>query len=188
MRTLSAAGRHFSYVAMRKTDAIIRQRAHLSSAMTVRRARCVPTFVRRVVRRYTGMQDTGELDMDKIILHTDRAPAAVGPYSQAVRTGNLVFSSGQIGLDPRTGKLAGPDLETQARQAFANLAAIAEAAGASLANAIKLTLFLTDLANFSTVNAIMAESVPKPYPSRTTIGVASLPLGALFEVEAILML
>jgi len=126
--------------------------------------------------------------MDKTIISTDSAPAAIGPYSQAVATARMVFTSGQIGLDPATGELVGPDLASQARQAFSNLAAVANAAGGSLANAVKLTLFLTDLAQFGEVYAIMAECVPKPYPARSTVGVLSLPKGALFEVEAVLVL
>jgi len=126
--------------------------------------------------------------MDKIPLSTDRAPAAIGPYSQAVRCGQTVYTSGQIGLDPRSGELVGADIEAQARQAFANLAAVAEAAGATLHNAVKLTLFLTDLGHFAKVNAIMSELVPEPFPARSTVGVASLPRGAQFEVEAILVI
>jgi reactive intermediate/imine deaminase len=126
--------------------------------------------------------------MDKHIISTALAPAAIGPYSQAVRTGQIVYTSGQIGLDPKTAELVGPDVGSQARQAFSNLAALAAEAGGSLANAVKLTLFLTDLAHFAEVNAIMAELVPKPFPARSTIGVASLPKGALFEVEAVLVL
>lgn len=126
--------------------------------------------------------------MNKESISTAGAPAAIGPYSQAVRTGLVVFTSGQIGLDPSTGELVSQDFEAQARRAFANLAAVAQAAGGSLANAVKFTLFLTDLANFGKVNQIMSELVPQPFPARSTVGVASLPKGALFEVEAILVL
>ncbi len=125
--------------------------------------------------------------MNKEIVSTSNAPLAIGPYSQAVKTGLVVFTSGQIGLDPASGELR-EDFEAQARQAFANLAAVAKASGGSLANAVKFTLFLTDLGQFAKVNAIMGEIVPKPYPARSTIGVASLPRGAQFEVEAILVL
>lgn len=125
--------------------------------------------------------------MDKEIVSTSKAPLAIGPYSQAVKTGLVVFLSGQIGLDPASGELVG-DFEEQVRQAFKNLASVAKASGGSFANAVKMTLFLTDLANFSKVNAIMGEVVPKPYPARSTVGVASLPRGAQFEVEAILVL
>ena len=126
--------------------------------------------------------------MNKEIVATPQAPGAIGPYSQAVKTGLVVFTSGQIGLDPATGELVGADFEAQVRRAFANLAAVAEAAGGSLANAVKFTLFLTDLAKFGKVNEIMSEVVGKPYPARSTVGVASLPKGAQFEVEAILVL
>ncbi len=124
----------------------------------------------------------------KEIIATTHAPSAIGPYSQAVRTGLVVFLSGQVGLDPATGELVGADFEAQVRQAFRNLSAVAEAAGGTLANAVKFTLFLTDLSHFGKANQIMGEVVPKPYPARSTIGVAALPKGAQFEVEAILVL
>jgi reactive intermediate/imine deaminase len=126
--------------------------------------------------------------MHKEIVSTTAAPAAIGPYSQAVKTGLVVFTSGQIGLDPKTGELVSDQFEPQVRQAFANLEAVARAAGGSLANAVKFSLFLTDLGRFATVNQIMGELVPKPYPARSTVGVASLPKGAQFEVEAVLVL
>lgn len=126
--------------------------------------------------------------MNKEIVSTSAAPAAIGPYSQAVRTGLVVFASGQIGLDPATGELVGGGFEAQVRRAFQNLEAVARAAGATLGQAVKFTLFLTDLAQFATVNRIMAEVVPQPYPARSTVGVASLPKGAQFEVEAIFVL
>lgn len=126
--------------------------------------------------------------MTKQIISTPAAPAAIGPYSQAVRAGDSVYLSGQIGLDPATGQLAGEDFEVQVRQAFANLQAVAQAAGGTLADAVKLTLFLTDLGQFAKANAIMAEFVPQPYPARSTLGVASLPRGAQFEIEAVLVL
>jgi len=125
--------------------------------------------------------------MNKEIVSTSGAPAAIGPYSQAVKTGLVVFTSGQIGLDPASGELV-EDFEAQVRQAFKNLAAVAKASGGSLANAVKFTLFLSDLGQFAKANAIMGELVPKPYPARSTVGVASLPRGAQFEVEAILVL
>jgi 2-iminobutanoate/2-iminopropanoate deaminase len=126
--------------------------------------------------------------MNKDIVSTPRAPAAIGPYSQAVRTGLVVFTSGQIGLDPATGELVSDDFEAQVRQSFANLAAVAAASGGSLAHAVKFTLFLIDLTQFAKVNEIMGEVVPKPYPARSTVGVASLPKNAKFEVEAVLVL
>jgi reactive intermediate/imine deaminase len=126
--------------------------------------------------------------MNKTIVSTPNAPAAIGPYSQAVKTGLVVFLSGQIGLHPHTKELVSQDFEAQVRQAFKNLAAVAQASGGSLADAVKFTLFLTDLAQFGKVNEIMGEVVPQPYPARSTIGVASLPKGAQFEVEAVLVL
>jgi reactive intermediate/imine deaminase len=126
--------------------------------------------------------------MHKDIISTPNAPAAIGPYSQAVKTGLVVFLSGQIGLDPRTKELVSEDFEAQVRQAFKNMAAVAQASGGSLGDAVKLTLFLTDLSKFAKVNEIMAEVMPQPYPARSTVGVASLPKGAQFEVEAILVI
>jgi len=127
--------------------------------------------------------------MEKRIIHTDQAPAAVGPYSQAVAVpnGRLVFLSGQIGLEPATGELVSENFEGQVRQAFANMQAVITEAGGTLENIVKLTLFLTDLSKFANANAIMAEIIPQPFPARSTIGVASLPKGAQFEVEAILV-
>ena len=126
--------------------------------------------------------------MNKEVVSTAGAPAAIGPYSQGVKTGLVVFLSGQLGLDPRTKELVSQDFEAQVRQSFKNLAAVAKASGGSLGDAVKLTLFLTDLSKFAKVNEIMAEVMPQPYPARSTIGVASLPKGAQFEVEAVLVL
>lgn len=128
--------------------------------------------------------------MSKTIIHTDAAPAAVGPYSQAVAaTGTkTVYLSGQIGLEPGTGELVSENFDAQVRQAFANMQEVIAEAGGTTANIVKLTLFLTDLSKFAACNAIMAEVIPEPYPARSTIGVASLPKGAQFEVEAILVL
>lgn len=125
--------------------------------------------------------------MSKKVISTAKAPAAIGPYNQAIQVGNMVYTSGQIGLVPSTGELVGADTASQARQAFENLKAVAEEAGGSLANVVKFTLFLTDLGEFAQVNEIMKEFVPQPFPARSTVGVASLPKGARFEVEAILV-
>ncbi|MDT0216651.1 Rid family detoxifying hydrolase [Alcaligenes faecalis] len=126
--------------------------------------------------------------MTKQVVFTDAAPAAVGPYSQAIIASGskTVFLSGQIGLEPATGELVSENFEGQVRQAFANLEAVVKEAGANLGDIVKLTLFLTDLSRFASANAIMAELIPQPFPARSTIGVASLPKGAQFEVEAIL--
>ena len=121
-------------------------------------------------------------------IHTDSAPAAVGPYSQAVRSGNTVFLSGQIPLDPATGVLVAGDIATQARRAFDNLKAVCEAAGGSFDDVVRLGLYLTDLADFGAVNAVMAEYFAQPYPARSTIEVSGLPRGARVEVECILQL
>jgi len=127
--------------------------------------------------------------MSKQIIHTDQAPAAVGPYSQAVAApaGRTIYLSGQIGLEAGTGELVSENFDAQVRQAFANLKAVVEAAGGRLDQIVKLTLFLTDLDRFAAANAIMAELIPEPFPARSTVGVASLPKGAQFEVEAILV-
>lgn len=125
--------------------------------------------------------------MSRESVQTSKAPAAIGPYSQAIKADRMVFLSGQIALDPSNGQLLAGGVEAQARQAFTNLSAVAEAAGATLANAVKLTLFLTDLKDFFTVNAVMQEFFQPPYPARSTIEVSALPRGACFEVEAILL-
>lgn len=128
--------------------------------------------------------------MSKQIIHTDAAPAAVGPYSQAVAaTGaKTVYLSGQIGLEPGTGDLVSENFDGQVRQAFANMQAVIKEAGGTLDDIVKLTLFLTDLNKFAAANAIMAELIPQPFPARSTVGVASLPKGAQFEMEAVLVL
>jgi reactive intermediate/imine deaminase len=128
--------------------------------------------------------------MAKQIIHTDKAPAAVGPYSQAVAAaaGKTVYLSGQIGLEPGTGELISENFEGQVRQSFANMQAVIEEAGGSLGDIVKLTLFLTDLSKFASANAIMADIIPQPFPARSTLGVASLPKGAQFEVEAVVVL
>ncbi len=127
--------------------------------------------------------------MTKQIIHTDAAPAAVGPYSQAVAAGagKTVYLSGQIGREPGTGEQVAENFEGQVRQSFAKMQAVIEAAGGKLENIVKLTLFLTDLSKFASANAIMADIIPQPFPARSTIGVASLPKGAQFEVEAIIV-
>lgn len=126
--------------------------------------------------------------MTKETIHTDAAPAAIGTYSQAVRTGSLVFLSGQIPLDPATMEIVAGDFEARTRRVFDNLAAVAAAAGGSLENVVKLTIYLTDLDNFATVNAVMADYFTQPYPARAALGVAALPKGADVEAEAILAL
>jgi 2-iminobutanoate/2-iminopropanoate deaminase len=128
--------------------------------------------------------------MTKEIIHTNAAPAAVGPYSQAVAftAEKVIFLSGQIGLDPNSGELVNTSFEAQVRQAFANMKAVVQASGADLNDIVKLTLYLTDLNKFSVVNELMASVIPEPFPARSTVGVASLPKGASFEVEAIVCL
>ena len=121
-------------------------------------------------------------------VHSDAAPAAIGTYSQASRAGETLYISGQIPLDPRSGELVQGDMAAQIRQVFDNLSAVASAAGGSLNNAVKITVFLTDLSHFATVNEIMAEYLESPYPARAALGVASLPKGAAVEADAILAL
>jgi len=126
--------------------------------------------------------------MAKQPITSENAPAAIGTYSQAIRTGDLVFLSGQIPLDPKTMEIVPGDFEARARQVFANLKAVAEAAGGSLDDIIKVNVYLTDLANFATVNAVMADYFSQPFPARAAVGVASLPKGADVEAEAVLAL
>jgi len=122
------------------------------------------------------------------IVQTKNAPQAIGTYSQAVRAGNTVYVSGQIPLDPATGVLVSGDIEAEIRRVFDNLKAIAEAAGGSLKDAVKLSVFLTDMTHFPKVNEIMATYFSTPYPARAAVGVAALPRGARVEMECILSL
>jgi len=123
----------------------------------------------------------------KQIIQTQGAPAAIGTYSQAVKVGNTVYLSGQIGLDPATMQLV-DGIETQVHRVFTNLKAVAEAAGGSLGDVVKLNVFLTDLSHFTLVNTIMAEYFSQPYPARAAVGVASLPRGALVEADGVIVL
>jgi reactive intermediate/imine deaminase len=126
--------------------------------------------------------------MSKQIISTTDAPAAIGPYSQAVRVGNTIWVSGQIPLDPATKELVAGDIEAQTRRVFENLKIIVLAAGASLDNVVKVNIFLIDLNHFALVNKVMAEYFRAPYPARAAVGVASLPRGAQVEVECIVAL
>ena len=121
-------------------------------------------------------------------IHSDHAPAAIGPYSQAVRAGNTVYLSGQTPLDPATGMPVGGDIALQARRALDNLKAVCEAAGGSFDDVVRIGLYLTDLGNFAAVNAVMAEYFSAPYPARSTIEVAGLPKGADFEIDAVMVI
>lgn len=125
--------------------------------------------------------------MSKQIIATDGAPKAIGTYSQAVRVGDTVYLSGQIGLDPASMTLV-DGIEAQVRRVFDNLAAVAQAAGGSLADIVKLNLYLTDLGHFALVNGIMAEYFQQPYPARAAVGVAGLPRDALVEADGVLVL
>ncbi|MCC7257192.1 MAG: RidA family protein [Gammaproteobacteria bacterium] len=124
--------------------------------------------------------------MAKQTFQTAEAPAAIGTYSQAVRAAGTVYLSGQIPLDPATGQLVAGDFRAQVHQVFRNLAAVARAAGLGLESAVKVNIYLTDLAHFATVNEVMAEYFPQPFPARAAIGVAALPRGAAVEADAIL--
>ena len=125
--------------------------------------------------------------MSKTILHTDAAPKAIGAYSQAVRVGNTVYLSGQIGLDPASGVMA-EGFDAQAHRVFQNLRAICQAAGGDLSDVVKLGVFVTDLANFARLNEIMAEYFTAPYPARAAVQAAALPKGALVEADAVMVL
>ncbi|MFI4921478.1 MAG: RidA family protein [Gammaproteobacteria bacterium] len=125
--------------------------------------------------------------MARLSIFTDKAPRAIGPYSQAVRAGNTVYLSGQIPLDPKSGELVAGDFALEARRVFDNLKAVAEAAGDGFKDVVRVTIYLTDLGTFPKVNENMAEYVQEPYPARVTIGVASLPRGARVEVDAVMV-
>jgi len=124
--------------------------------------------------------------MTKQAIHTTDAPEAIGTYSQAVRAGGFVYLSGQIGLNPKTMQLV-DGIDAQIQQVFGNLRAVAFAAGASLEDAVKVTVFLTDLSHFAKVNEVMSQYFRQPYPARAAVGVAALPRGALVEIEAVLV-
>jgi reactive intermediate/imine deaminase len=126
--------------------------------------------------------------MNREVIQSAAAPAAIGPYSQAVRAGNTLYMSGQIPLDPKTMQIVDGGIDAQARQVFANLRAVAAAAGATLNDIVKLTILMTDLSEFAKVNEIMATHFDAPYPARATYQVAALPRGARIEVEAVLVL
>ena len=127
--------------------------------------------------------------MTKQIIFTENAPAAIGPYSQGIVApiGSTMYVSGQLGLDPVTSELVSDNFEEQVRQAFANLSSVVYAAGGTLHNIVKLTLFVTDLNNFGIANSVMSELIPAPFPARSTIEVSGLPKGAQFEVECIIV-
>jgi reactive intermediate/imine deaminase len=126
--------------------------------------------------------------MSSSVIATTEAPAAIGPYSQAVRAGNTVYFSGQIPLDPATGALVEGDITAQTRRVFDNLVAVAKAAGGSLSQIVRVGIYVTDLANFAAVNAVMAEYFQQPYPARSTIEVSALPKAAQVEVDAVMVL
>lgn len=126
--------------------------------------------------------------MNRVIITTDNAPAAIGTYNQAIKTGTTVYLSGQIPLIPETMEIISDDFEQQAEQVFKNLAAVCEASGGSLANAVKLNIFLTDLGQFAKVNEIMAKYVAEPFPARAAVQVAALPKNVQIEIDGILEL
>jgi len=125
---------------------------------------------------------------NKAIIHTDKAPAAIGTYSQAVKVNSTVYLSGQIPLNPETMELVDGDFAAQAHQVFKNLRSVCEASGGSLQNIVKLNLFLTDLSNFPIVNQVMAEYFEEPYPARAAVGVAQLPKGAVVEGDGVMVI
>jgi len=125
---------------------------------------------------------------NKAVIHTDKAPAAIGTYSQAVKVNNTVYLSGQIPLIPETMELVEGDISVQIRQVFDNLSEVCAASGGDLSNIVKLNIFLTDLSNFATVNQVMGEYFQQPYPARAAIGVSELPKGAQVEMDGILVI
>ena len=126
--------------------------------------------------------------MSREVIYTDNAPQAIGAYSQAVRCGKTVYISGQIPLDPKTQTLISGDFDAEVRQVFANLAAVADAAGGKLSDAVKIGIYLTDMNDFAAVNTAMQAAFPEPFPARAAVGVAALPKGARVEADAILVL
>lgn len=125
---------------------------------------------------------------NKAVIQTDKAPAAIGPYSQAIKAGNTIYLSGQIPLDPQRMELVDGDIQAQARQVFKNLAAVCEEAAGSLQDIVKLNLYLVDLDDFAKVNAVMEEFFESPYPARAAVGVTALPKGSQVEAEAIMVI
>ncbi|GEN23745.1 RidA family protein [Halomonas cupida] len=125
---------------------------------------------------------------NKAVINTDKAPAAIGPYSQAIKAGNTVYLSGQIPLDPATMEVVSEDFEAQARQVFSNLKAVCEEAAGSLQDIVKLNLYLVDLDQFAIVNKVMEEYFHKPYPARAAVGVRALPKGVQVEAEAVMII
>jgi len=123
--------------------------------------------------------------VNKQIIATDKAPAAVGPYSQAVRVGDLIYTAGQLGIVPGTKEFAGPDIENQTRQALQNLRAVLEAGGSCLEHVVKTTVFLADMGEFARMNAVYAEFFPEDPPARSAVQAAALPLGGRVEIEAV---
>ncbi len=126
--------------------------------------------------------------MPRLAIHSENAPAAIGPYSQAARCGQTVYLSGQIPLDPATMTIVEGDVSAQTHRVFKNLQAVCAAAGGSMADVVRVGIYLTDLADFAAVNAVMAEYFETPYPARSTIGVAALPRGVPVEIDAVLVL
>lgn len=122
------------------------------------------------------------------VIHTENAPACIGPYSQAIKVGNAIYFAGQIPIDPSTNELISGDIKAEVTQVFKNLQAVAIAAGGSLASIVRVGVYLTDLANITVVNEVMMTYFKKPYPARTSIGVTALPKGSLVEVDAIMLL
>lgn len=123
--------------------------------------------------------------MEKEVIHTDSAPGVVGPYSQGVRAGGFIFTAGQIALDPVSGKMVGETIEEQTRRVLENLKAVLEAAGSGMHKVVKTTVFITDMSKFASMNSVYTEYFPAPYPARSTLPMASLPLGGLVEIECV---
>jgi 2-iminobutanoate/2-iminopropanoate deaminase len=137
--------------------------------------------------RYRIFQQEG-ITMEKIRIHTEDAPAAVGPYSQAIRVGDFIFTAGQVALDPATGEITGHDVSGQTEQVLANLQAVLGAAGSGLEHVVKTTVFLQSMGDFAAMNAVYARYFPEPFPSRSTVEVGALPKGGLVEIECIALI
>tara|TARA_B100000700_G_scaffold39766_3_gene40176 strand:- start:25599 stop:26051 length:453 start_codon:yes stop_codon:yes gene_type:complete len=142
--------------------------------------------IRRFISRHNHNRSIAM--SNKAVINTEKAPAAIGPYSQAIKAGNTVYISGQIPLDPATMELVSDDFETQARQVFKNLSAVCEEAAGSLQDIVKINLYLVDLDNFAIVNRVMEEFFATPYPARAAVGIKALPKGSQFEAEAVMVI
>ena len=184
---LGSMGR--DYLGIGKNEAVLKETADLWGVDAKSEMYKLPAmYVGNYAERDAELTFNLWKEMTKEIISTENAPQAIGPYSQAVKAGNLMFISGQIPLDPNTGDLVSESIEDQAKQVLDNVKSICEASGNSLDDIVKISIFLTDLNNFSVVNDVMKEYFSEPYPARATVEVSGLPLGVNVEIEAIVLI